>query len=400
MSPRTPGNIPVWDDGQWTALPSLDNHASADACVVGLGAAGLSAIAELAALGRTVIGIDAGSIGGGASGRNGGILRAGTSHYYHDAVDALGHERARRLYELTAAELDRAVRDTPNATRRCGVLRIAATNDEWDDCERQLNALRADGVDARRMDSQFGRGLFVGTDGAMQPVSRCRMLAQALMQGPGSGTTNTAASAGPPTPPTVRLFEQTPVTAIHPGSVVTARGRVACDTIIVAVDGGLEDLLPTLLGTVRTTRLQMLATEPAHDVTIPCPISANGGFDYWQQLPDGRIALGGGRNRAMDREWGAPADPTDEIQGYLDSVLRERIGTQARVTHRWAARVAYTATGLPVLAEVEPRVWAAGGYCGTGNLLGPMCGRAAAQLSAGKSSELFELLTQPAERAC
>ncbi|MDA1081650.1 MAG: FAD-binding oxidoreductase [Gemmatimonadetes bacterium] len=389
-------NRAVWDDGHWSALPSLDGDVRADACVVGLGASGLTAIAELAARGRSVVGVDAGVVGGGASGRNGGILRAGTSHYYHDAVDALGHARARRLYELTAAELDRVVRETPAAFRRVGVLRIAADDAEWLDCELQLDALLADDVDVKRVDSAFGRGVFVATDGAMQPELRCRTLARALLEprAPASSGGDSAAH------PNVRLFEGTPVTAIDTGEVTTTLGRVQCDTVIVAVDGGLEDLIPALIGTVRTTRLQMLATEPANDVTIPCPMSANGGFDYWQQLPDGRIALGGGRNRAMDREWGAAPEPTSEIQDYLDSVLRERIRTGARVTHRWAARVAYTSSGLPVLSEVAPSVWAVGGYCGTGNLFGPMCGRAAAQIACGESPELVQLLSQATAQTC
>jgi len=43
--------------------------------------------------------------------------------------------------------------------------------------------------------------------------------------------------------------------------------------------------------------------------------------------------------------------------------------------------------GLPVLAEVEPGVWACGAYSGTGNVIGAICGRAAAQLAlTGESS--------------
>jgi glycine/D-amino acid oxidase-like deaminating enzyme len=167
---------------------------------------------------------------------------------------------------------------------------------------------------------------------------------------------------------------------------------VRCGAVVVAVDGGLEHLLPALQGRVRTTRLQMLATEPDPAVQISCPMSVRFGYDYWQQLPDGRIALGGGRDRAMDREWDAPAQPSDEVQSYLDTVLRERIGSRARVTHRWAARVAYSTSGLPVLSEVGTGVWATGAYSGTGNLMGALCGRAAAQLATGAASELADLL--------
>jgi hypothetical protein len=59
--------------------------------------------------------------------------------------------------------------------------------------------------------------------------------------------------------------------------------------------GRLESLVPELAGTVRTARLQMLATAPTREIDIPCPVYARYGFDYYQQLPDGSVALGGER---------------------------------------------------------------------------------------------------------
>jgi hypothetical protein len=65
------------------------------------------------------------------------------------------------------------------------------------------------------------------------------------------------------------------------------------------------------------------------------------------------------------------------------------------VTHRWAASVGYTGSGLPFLGEVRDRVWAAGGYCGTGNVIGALCGRAAAARALGQEhpGQAFERLT-------
>jgi glycine/D-amino acid oxidase-like deaminating enzyme len=66
------------------------------------------------------------------------------------------------------------------------------------------------------------------------------------------------------------------------------------------------------------------------------------------------------------------------------------------VTHRWAASVGYTDDGLPVLAEVRPGVWAAGGYGGTGNVVGALCGRAAARRALGLPDEMAALLGRAA----
>ena len=58
----------------------------------------------------------------------------------------------------------------------------------------------------------------------------------------------------------------------------------------------------------------------------------------------------------------------DEVQRALERRLRDTLGVHAPITHRWAATVGYTDSGLPVVGEVRPGVWAIGGYCGTGNV--------------------------------
>jgi len=45
-----------------------------------------------------------------------------------------------------------------------------------------------------------------------------------------------------------------------------------------------------------------------------------------------------------------------------------------------------------VLEEVRDRVWAVGGYCGTGNIVGALSARAAARLACGQTSEWAALL--------
>ena len=71
------------------------------------------------------------------------------------------------------------------------------------------------------------------------------------------------------------------------------------------------------------------------------------------------------------------------IQAYLDRLLYERLGVSAAVTHRWAASVSYTRTGLPVCRAVDRGVWAIGGFSGTGNVMGALLARdVAAQVAA------------------
>lgn len=375
------GNTPVWDDHDWTHLPALEGDVHADVCVVGLGGSGLTAVGELLRRGASVVGVDAGHVAAGAAGRNGGFLLAGSSDFYHDAVERHGRDRARAIYQLTMDEVRRIAAEAPEAVRITGSLRVADMPDEVDDCRRQLEALRADGFPVEWYEGPEGHGLLMPGDGAFNPLLRCRILARRALD------------AG------ARLYEGAAAMDVRPGEVRTPGGAIRCGSVVVAVDGRLERIFPELEGRVRTARLQMLATAPTDEVRLPRPVYARWGYEYWQQLPDGRVALGGFRDFGGEGEWTADAVPGEAIQARMERFLRERIGVlRAPVTHRWAASVGFTATGLPLLEEVRDGVWVAGGYSGTGNVIGALCGRAAAELALAGASELADVFGSAASR--
>lgn len=373
-------NVPVWENGDWQNLPALVGEATADLVVIGLGGSGLAAVLEARRRGLRVIGIDAGPVAGGAAGRNGGFLLAGTAHFYHDACASSGRARALALYRATMTELARIAADTPEHARITGSLRIAWSEEEIDDCRAQLAAMQRDDLPAEWYEGSEGSGLLIPTDGVYQPLQRCRTLAlRALQEG-------------------AQLHEYTRATAISGTNVTTTHARIACGAVIVAVDGNLRAIFPELYPRVRTARLQMLSTAPAPEVTFTRPVYARYGYEYWQQLPDGRVALGGFRDRFINAEWTDDVTPSSDLQDMLEQHLRD-IGVRAPVERRWAASVGYTEDLLPVFTQVRKKVWAIGAYCGTGNVIGSMCGRAAVGCAAGEPQELFDLLRPPAIHA-
>ena len=363
-------NTPVWEDGTWAPLPALRGDAETDTCVIGLGGSGLSCVGELLRLGQRVVGLDAGMIGGGAAGRNGGFLLAGLPEFYHDAVSLFGRERSRAVYRRTMVEMDRMTEETPEAVRRVGSLRIAADNVELADCAEQLALMKADGLPGESYDGAEGRGILIPGDGAFDPLRRCRLLARrAITDG-------------------AQLFERSAALEIHGDRVRTEDGTVRCARVIVAVDGRMDTVLPELGSRVRSARLQMIATAPVLDIDFPRPVYRRWGYDYWQQLPDRRIVVGGLRDRAGDVEWTTAGTVTEELQFGLDAILRDQLHVTVPITHRWAGVVGYSKSGLPIVDEVRPRVWAVGGYNGTGNVLGALCGRGVAQLAVHGTSQL------------
>ncbi len=369
-----------WDDdprvAAWAGLPPLPGDRTADACVVGLGASGLAAVAAFADRGLSVIGLDAGRVAAGAAGRNGGLLLGGGALYLHRAIAVWGEQAAVELYRATLAELDRLTEIAPDAVRRCGSLRLAdlpgpPQDDaeaadraaELADCADHAAALRVHGIAVEEYEGELGRGLFLSDDGAMNPAHRALRLA--------AGLSGRAA-----------LYEHTPVLAVQPGRVTSAHGVVSTGVVVVAVDGGLEHVVPQTTGRVRSARLQMLATLPVAAGRLPYPVYGRWGYDYAQQGRDGRLYVGGGRDRFAPEEWTTDTAPTAPVQAWIEGVAaRMAGGGPVGVARRWAATVGFTVDGRPLCTEVLPHVVACGGYNGVGNLVGPVAARAAVALA-------------------
>jgi gamma-glutamylputrescine oxidase len=357
-------------------LPPLPGARRADACVIGLGASGLAAVEALLERGLSVIGVDAGRVAAGAAGRNGGFLIGGPALFLHDAIERWG-ACAVDLYRATLAEIDRLeTMLRPGTVRRVGSIRLAglpgdprdATEEadrsvEVEDCARHAAALRANGIAVQEYRGSLGQGIFLPDDAATNPADRALQLA--------SGLGRRAA-----------LFEHTRVRRVHAGRVTTDRGVITAGVVIVAVDGRLDQLMPELAGRVRTARLQMLATAAIPDADrLPCPVYGRWGYDYAQRGADGRLYVGGGRDRFENAEWTSSAEPSAEVQRYLDALAARMAGARVEVTHRWAASVGFTPDARPLCTLVADRLVAMGGYNGTGNLVGPVLARAAVALA-------------------
>ncbi|MGH7641577.1 MAG: NAD(P)/FAD-dependent oxidoreductase [Candidatus Dormibacteria bacterium] len=348
-----------------------------EVCVVGLGGSGLAALSELTRRGVKSVGLDAAQIAAGAAGRNAGFLLAGLAGFHHDAIARFGHTRALACYQATQVALAQMASETPSSISVTGSLRIAADAAELVDCEHQFEAMRADGLAVEEWSGLEGDGLLFPGDGTLLPVQRCREMAQRYLTGGG------------------HLYTGTRVLEIEPHRVRCASAEIRCEVILACVDGGLERLIPSLKGVVRSARLQMLATAPLAQVVTVRPVYRRFGYDYYQQLPTRELVLGGGRDRGGESEWTDKSTTTRSVRIALARWASTLTGAEASISHRWAGVVGYTQSGLPIVREVAPRVFAAGGYCGTGNVVGRIAGRALAELALDGSSPSAQLFDGP-----
>jgi gamma-glutamylputrescine oxidase len=379
--------VPYWLDYPYEPRPPLRGDIEVDACVIGGGVSGLSCARELARRGARTVLLEARTVASGASGRNGGFLLAGGAPFHADARELWGREPAARIYARTV-EVQQEVYalaeslGVGDAVRPVGSLRLATSEDEAEDVRRHVEALKEDGFAAELIERdelepalrRLGHaGCLVPHDAALQPARWIRALA-------------TAAEAAGAT-----IFENT---RAELGEQVTANGAtVKARHVVVAADGPLPGLVPELADRVKARRLHMLASAPLPERIASTLVYARYGFEYFQQLPDGRIALGGFSD--LD----GPASYTSEERGdpriwqRLERYLQDELGIEvAGITHRWVGVVGFSDDGRPFAGQVRDGLYALGGYSGTGNLIGLIAGRAVAERIAGGQSEDLELL--------
>jgi glycine/D-amino acid oxidase-like deaminating enzyme len=367
--------VPYWLEEASPARPATALDGRADVAIVGAGVTGCSAALRLAEGGLRVRVHDARGIAEGASGRNGGFALGGGAARYDVARETYGADAAASYWRWTRDALERLAEIAGDALRRTGSYRLASDEEEREDIRLEYEALREDGFEAEWLDDVPGgaAGRFRGAilhphDGAIQPARFVRRLAEL------------AATAG------AEIREHDPVEDVD---------ALDADRVLVATDGYGHGLVPELADLVWPTRGQVIASAPLDRVLYDRPHYVRQGFDYWQQLPDGRILLGGFRDTSILDELTDVEETTPAIQASLESFLHELAGEPVEVTHRWAGIFGLTQDMLPLVGPVpghDGRVWVAGGYSGHGNVLGFACGELVADAILGRESPQLELL--------
>jgi glycine/D-amino acid oxidase-like deaminating enzyme len=345
-----------------------------DVAVVGAGITGCTCALALARGGLRVRVHDARGIAEGASGRNGGFALRGGAARYDVARETYGAEQARELWLRTERALDRLESLAGDALRRTGSLRLAADVEERVEIRAEYEALREDGFAAEWRDDpphlrpDFRGAIFHPGDGSLQPARFVHRLA-AL-----------AAEEG---------------VDFRAGHRIGSLDELDAEQVVIATDGSGRGLLPELDDALWPARGQVIVTEPLNDVLFECPHYARQGFDYWQQLPDRRVLLGGFRDFSILTEMTDEETTTSPIQEALDAFLAELLGYMPQVTHRWAGIFGLTQDLLPLVGRVPGHdgVWVAAGYSGHGNVLGFMCGELVAAAIVGGEDPLLELFS-------
>lgn len=391
--------------------PVLNTAESCEVAVIGAGFTGLSAALELAESGVDVRVLEAGHVGWGASGRNGGFACVGSHKLsYGRMIRTYGLEAARSYYDamrqsvaLVQDNLQRFSIDAwasghgevtlAHLPSRVGELRdeqafLAATFGE------KTTYLSKEDLTAQGLDGPgFHAGLKASVGFGIHPLNYARGLARA------------AAKAGAKIHGQSQLvrWEETP----EGHRLHTRNGVLTAQHVIVATNGYTPEdvsarhagrIMPALSSIIVT---RVLTEEEKREQGWTSPLMA---FDsrkllhYFRLLPNGRFLFGGRGGTDASNEGDA---------GYrrvLTGSFHELFPAWAdvEITHYWRGFVCLAYDLVPYVGPLDEKqtVWTAIAYHGNGVAMGSWSGRTVARLAIGKTAreELSPVLTRRLSR--
>ncbi|MFL5760186.1 MAG: NAD(P)/FAD-dependent oxidoreductase [Thermomicrobiales bacterium] len=359
-------------------VPLTGSHKT-DICIIGGGYTGLWAALRIKELDPSVdvMILEADICGGGASGRNGGLV-LGWWYKLKNLIAICGEEEGVRLARSAAAAVDHigafCQANKINAYyRKAGWLHTATTplhDGSWEatvsSCEvRGIDAyqrLKPEEVAARTGSPVHLAGVLEKDAATVQPALLAR------------GLRRVAVERG------IRIFEGTPVTDLdpcRPPVVRTPQAAVVANKVVLATNAWTASLLE-LRRAIVVLSSDMVATAPIANrlqaigwTGGECITDSRLMVHYYQTTHDGRIAIGRGS--------GALAYLGRVTPAFNDSAARAAVVARgfrrlypaladAEITHRWAGAVDRSRTNTLVFGHLadSPSVLYGVGYSGTG----------------------------------
>lgn len=362
----------LWLASSRPEYQEADTNLTCDVAIVGGGLTGLCAAYHMQRLGAKVALIESAQLGAGASGRNAGFLLTGPVEHYARAVDLLGREKARRLWQFSQKSLAGLVELIQGIPLACdleltGALHAAATEAELRELEASAALLQEDGLEIVLLSLEevqqslhspdFFGGILYPEDGGLHPVKFLRGLAHYL------------------TDHQVRIFENTPATSIESTDfdaavVHTPKARLEAYLVLLATNAYTPQLRAFLENKVLPVRGHILATEPVKKSLWRQVVYTNFGYEYFRQLPDGRLLLGGMRETVPGGDsFHYNEDPLPQVIEELERFLKNRFQfPMPKVEYKWAGLMGFSRDGLPIIGALpgESNLFFAGAYTGHG----------------------------------
>lgn len=362
-------------------VTALQEEVSCEVCIVGAGIAGLTLAYELGKRGKSVVLIDGGRIGWGASGRNGGFVFPGWAQGIKAIEQRVGLDHARALFDLSVEggaivreNIDEIGIDGVDATPgKLGMQRYHAPESvkRYRDHMQEQYGYEMRFVDQTEIHDllhtdRYHHGLVDLNGFHFHPLNYCIGLARA------------ARNHG------VAIYEETRMRGID---VKGAAKRVECDSGAVLAQhvvyccggyGGPEfgklrrsfvpvsthvivtEKLGSAIGRFVNTRLALLDDRRASD--------------YYRIVDEDRI-LWGGRITTLHQE-----NPDVLASAMRKSMISVYPGLKdARIDAVWTGRMGYANHKMPHIGMISPGIWSCTSFGGHGLNTAPIGARVVAE---------------------
>ncbi len=372
-------------------LEPLQADVSCDVAIIGGGFTGLSAAIELAGAGLDVRLLEAGPIGWGASGRNGGFACIGSHRLpYSTMIKTYGLSSTQHFYQAMkdsvalVAENCRAF-NIDAKIGASGEAELAHLPNRMDDFRADQEFHRTTFGDHKTLLSksdlkeqgldgpEFHGGLLGKTGFGIHPLNYACGLARA------------AHKAGARLHPRSAVSRWEETSGGH--KLYTAQGKLQAKRVLVATNGYTPEemskrhagrILP-VMSSIITTRVLTDAERQAQGWTSPImAYDSRNLLHYFRLLPDGRFLFGS--RGGTDSSNASLLETRNIITADFHRMFPA--WRNVDITHFWRGHVCLTADRVPYVGALDERktVWTSIAYHGNGVAMGSWCGRAVARL--------------------
>ncbi len=375
-------------------LGVLRDEVNCDVCVIGAGFTGLSAALELADKGYTVTLLEKDTVGGLASGRNGGHIQRGFNQSPGWLIRQYGLDTAKFLCNVSleglALMLARMEEHEIKCDLKFGHLTAATKPKHEAELKQDINDWQQLGhkdidwwdektVQDTVITGKYSGGLFDNKGGHLHPYNYALGIAQAFQRMGG------------------KIYDQTTAVDIIPGEpnrVLTASGgTVHAKFVVIAGVTGMKGL-GRLRKTSITATAHMIATEPLSDARRQqimtrdiAVIDSRFIMDYYRFSSDNRLLFGGNCNYS-DREYAGEDSRLRERMTDLFPVLK-----MTRIDHCWRGPLDLTMNRMPHMGQLTPHIYFVHGFGGQGVILTNILGKIMAEAVAG-TAERFDVFAR------
>jgi gamma-glutamylputrescine oxidase len=380
---------------QMAEAPSANGDLRCDVCVVGAGYSGLSSALHLAQDGYDVVLLDAQRVGFGASGRNGGQVGVG-QRIGQDSLEAMvGNSQARTLWDLSLEAVDLVRQLIADHAIDCG----------WSsgiiEAEHRANTVAKAHEYAEKLQNEYGYDLIrpIDLDEMRDLVGSPAYHGGTLDMGSGHlhplryalGLARAAHDAG------VRIYEQSKVTDIADGKVVTKTAKITTNHTVLACNGYLGRLAPKVAQRVMPINNFIVATKPLDDpqaIIRDNRAVADSKFviNYFRLSDDNRLLFGGGESYGYK----FPRDIEATVRKPMAEIFPQLRDIQ--IDYAWGGTLGITMNRMPNFERVSPTITSISGYSGHGVAMATSAGRIVADMVAGQAEKFDVFATVPSPR--